>query len=132
MTGSSAVHNRTGMIARVMGKIGEYNTTPEKRTREFEDHIATTYSKLRRGMAILAWLFPFTLWWFGNVFGIELLDSMSAYYYTPADRLGLRIWPAAAWLLLWIIGSYVVYIIGAALFAHPKNTDLAFREVRSS
>lgn len=49
---------------------------------ELEKHITATYTNLRLGMALLALLFPFLLW-FGGYWrvGAPLEGSMSAYYH---------------------------------------------------
>ncbi|MGH6626003.1 MAG: hypothetical protein ACRECD_05585 [Burkholderiaceae bacterium] len=48
-----------------------------------ETHIADTYLRLRRGMGLLALLFPPVLWLGGAMwFGRPLQTSMSAYYHT--------------------------------------------------
>src|SRR5215212_7799422 len=82
---------------------------------ELEEHIATTYSALRRGMAVLAWFLPVVLWSFGTVFGIGLLDSMSAYYYEPEGRDALDTSAALWFYVVGLLPSFVIYLAYRAI-----------------
>lgn len=65
-------------------------------------HIVTTYSDLRIGIAVVALLFPPSLWIFGNYFPslqTPFQPSMSAYYHTPLRNIFVG--------CLFIIGSFL-------------------------
>ena len=50
------------------------------------EHIRDTYSRLRRGMAVIAFLLPLVLWFVGRLwFDTALQPSMSAYYHATDD-----------------------------------------------
>ena len=72
------------------------------------DHIFESYSNLRTGIAVLAILFPLVLWLGGKLIGIELRDSMSAYY-LEIDGKTMRDWFVG---ILWAIGVFLILYKG--------------------
>lgn len=55
---------------------------------QLPSHIKTTYLHLRRGMAIIAFLFPFVLWLGAELWnGTTLQSSISAYYHTDLRNI---------------------------------------------
>ena len=55
-------------------------------------HMFMTYFTQRAGMAAIAFIFPFFLWFVGLSQGIELQDSMSAYYHKIVEGVSMRDW----------------------------------------
>ena len=55
--------------------------------RTIEQQIKATYSALRVGAAVIAFIFPLLLWGGGKVAGFTLRDSMSAYYWATPTQL---------------------------------------------
>lgn len=49
---------------------------------DYRQHILDTYFSTRIGIAIVGILFPLILWLVGRAVGVELQDSISAYYHT--------------------------------------------------
>jgi len=62
-------------------------------TAMLEKHILGTYFTLRIGIAVVAILFPLILWIGGYFYaGLQLQDSMSAYYHAATDGKSMRDW----------------------------------------
>jgi len=81
--------------------------TPE----ELQKHIVTTYTHLRIGIGVIAFLFPFFLVLVGFCLRINWQHSMSAYYYATATA-GAAPPPLRPWfvgLLLTLGGFLVLY-----------------------
>lgn len=75
-------------------------------------HIIATYMNLRVGIAVLAILLPFILWFGGNLlFGLPLQESMSAYYH--ASNGDMR-----------DVFVGILIAVGAFLFLYKGFTDL--------
>jgi succinate dehydrogenase/fumarate reductase cytochrome b subunit len=59
-------------------------------------HIFSTYVWMRTGMLVIALAFPLVLWIVGGwLYGLQLQDSMSAYYWAPIKEGGdapMRVW----------------------------------------
>lgn len=55
-------------------------------SRTIEQQIQSTYFALRVGAATIGFIFPLLLWGGGEVAGIPLRDSMSAYYWATPDQ----------------------------------------------
>lgn len=55
-------------------------------------HLLMTYFNQRVGMAFLAFIFPFFLWFVGETKDIQLQDSMSAYYHQLVNGESMRDW----------------------------------------
>ena len=72
------------------------------------DHIFESYFNLRTGIAALAILFPLVLWLGGKLIGIELRESMSAYY-LEIDGKTMRDWFVG---ILWAIGVFLILYKG--------------------
>lgn len=51
---------------------------------KLREHIHEGYHTIRRGIGILGFIFPLIVLGWGFFAEVELLDSLSAYYYTPA------------------------------------------------
>jgi hypothetical protein len=68
--------------------------TLEEKAQEIQDQMATTYSNIRYGLAIISFLFPLWLWGIGQWwYNIPLLGSMSAYYWEVSTDGGpIRNW----------------------------------------
>jgi hypothetical protein len=60
-------------------------TNSEEEEKALKVHIFGTYVTLRKGMGILAAVFPLVLYIIGKFHGINLQGSMSAYYWAGAD-----------------------------------------------
>ena len=105
--------------------------------KKLRTHIFSTFLSLRVGMAVVAALFPIILWLVGLTQGIQLLDSMSAYYHaSPITRdmfvgilfaVGLTLFFNKGFDLLeeWTINLAGVFAIGVAL--NPKGV-MNFKE----
>lgn len=85
---------------------------------ELQRHILITYFIQRLGMAALAFILPFFLWFVGLSYDIELQDSMSAYYHAVADGKSLRDWFVA---FLCVIGVFLYLYKG---FSKGENVAL--------
>lgn len=59
---------------------------------ELQVHMFATYTTLRVGVAIISFAFPLLLWGGGKLLGIQLPDSMSAYYHLTVDGQSMRNW----------------------------------------
>lgn len=76
-----------------------------------QEHVASTYRSLRRGLVIISFLFPPFLWVIGRFwYGIPFQGSMSAYYFAEADGNG----PLQEILINADIGpiSYLFFFLG--------------------
>lgn len=94
---------------------------------ELQNHVFATYLTLRYGMAALAVAFPVILYVFGRViYGIELENSMSHYYFALApDDPSKRAFPMRVWFvgLLFAIGVFLYLYKG---FSVKENLALNF------
>ena len=54
--------------------------------RTIEQQVKATYTALRIGAAVIAFIFPHLLWGGGKIAGVTLRDSMSAYYWATPDQ----------------------------------------------
>jgi hypothetical protein len=60
---------------------------------DLQKHLLATYFSLRFGIFVIAVVFPLLLWLGGCVYvGVELQDSMSAYYHAAKDGRSMRDW----------------------------------------
>jgi len=56
---------------------------------QLREHIFSTYISLRFGMAFMSFTFPIVVWIVGLYEGVELQDSLSAYYWASDTSLNL-------------------------------------------
>lgn len=105
---------------------------------DIQKHILSTYFTLRVGMGTLALMLPLLLWWGGYWFaGLELKQSMSAYYHTVMrDGFVGFLFAIGAFLYLYkgysneednALNAAGVLVIGVALFpstppGEPRST----------
>lgn len=87
---------------------------------EKQKHMLATYLSLRYGVAIIGALLPLTLWFWGAAKGIELQNSMSAYYHAISLTLGYS-------MRDWFVG--ILFAIGISLilykgFSRRENVAL--------
>lgn len=82
-------------------------------------HFADAYVSLRLGTAIIAFIFPILLYVSGKLHGIDLQDSMSAYYWAPGNGES----PVRVWFIggLFAIGSFLYLYKG---FSNRENIAL--------
>ncbi len=90
---------------------------------ELQKHMLATYTSLRYGVAVIAFAFPLILWIGGNIQGIPLADSMSAYYHEVNNGKSMRNWFVG---ILFAIGI-VVYLYKG--YSHKENYALNFAGV---
>jgi hypothetical protein len=87
-----------------------------------DKHIDATYFRLRVGLALLAFFFPFVLLVVGRyVHNIPFQENMSAYYFAfDPMKSALRVFPMRDWFvgILWAIGCFLVLYRG---FSTPEN-----------
>jgi hypothetical protein len=76
---------------------------PEK----LQKHMFLTYTNLRVGVALIAFVFPVLLWGGGEWLKIPLQDSMSAYYHATVDGQSMR---------NWFVG--ILFAVGAILYLY--------------
>lgn len=83
------------------------------------DHVYGTYVTLRTGMACVAVVFPVLLYLWGKLHGIDLQDSMSAYYWATVEKGS----PARIWFvgILFLIGGFLYLYKG---FTREENWAL--------
>lgn len=81
-------------------------------------HISHSYLNQRKGIAILALLFPVILWCGGFILGIELQESMSAYYHATVDGNSMRDVFVG---ILFAVGSFLYLYKG---FSQGENISL--------
>ena len=61
--------------------------------RALQKHILSTYLTLRYGMGVIALLFPIVIYLFGQLCGVQLQDSISAYYWADGyTSTPVRVW----------------------------------------
>ena len=100
------------------------------------DHVRGTYSRLRRGMAVIAFLLPFFLWFGGSLFfGVPLRPSISAYYHAGAHlrdvlvgvlfAIGvfLYLYKGEDWREDWLLNLAGVSALGIAYFPVTGGGD---------
>jgi len=77
-------------------------------TKELQEHIFTTYTHLRIGIAVIAFIFPILLLLGGLLHGINWQHSMSAYYHAKATA-GAAPPPMRPWFvgLLLTLGGFL-------------------------
>ncbi|HEY5993275.1 MAG TPA: hypothetical protein VIU46_01620 [Gallionellaceae bacterium] len=107
---------------------------------ELQKNVFATYFSLRVGMAALAALFPVILWIGGAFRGIELQESMSAYYHAASNGHTMRDWfvgilfavgaflylyKGFSWQENWALNFGGVFALGIALFPMPWKCDIA-------
>lgn len=73
-----------------------------------QKHILATYTTMRIGMGIIAFLFPLSLWLIGSALGVpSMLGSMSAYYHSVMRNLFVGV--------LFAIGSFLFLYRGYSI-----------------
>jgi len=80
------------------------------RPEEVKDQIFKSYIRFRKGLAVLAFLFPIGLLVIGLWYGIPPRDSMSAYYFAQMPGESTQyVFPMRAWFvgILWAIGVFL-------------------------
>lgn len=87
---------------------------------ELQKHIFGTYVTLRRGMAIMATLFPFLLYIAGLFHNIPLQDSMSAYYWATVTQATKECVCTVAPSRDWFTG--LLFAISACLYLYKGFT----------
>lgn len=76
--------------------------TSDMTSDKLQENILSTYFTLRMGIVVLSVALPLILYFGGKLVGIDLLNSMSAYY---GDHGGLlRNWLVG---ILWVVGSFL-------------------------
>jgi len=83
--------------------------------KELQEHIFTTYTHLRIGLAVIASIFPILLLLGGLLHGIKWQDSMSAYYHATAGAAPPPMRP-------WFVG--LLLTLGAFLFLYKGFSKL--------
>ncbi len=111
-------------------------TTMQQVMDRLEKQILTSYFTLRVGIAFLALLFPFILWFGGLWQGIHLQDSMSAYYHATYGGKSMRdffvgiLWALGVFLVLykgyenkenWALNFAGIFAVGVAIFPMQWN-----------
>lgn len=98
------------------------------------NHVSLTYAHLRRGMAALALVLPWTLWFGGAiVFDVPLQSSLSAYYHTGMRDVFVGVLVALGVFLFlykgvsarenWGLNIAGMAAPGIAFFPIPPGTD---------
>jgi hypothetical protein len=80
---------------------------------ELQEHILSTYNRLRLGMGWIAFATPIAIVVWGLIFGVSWQDSISAYYFAPhADERVYSIYPAR------VLFVGVLFALGSFLFLY--------------
>ena len=82
-------------------------------------HIFSTYVWMRTGMLVIALAFPVVLWIVGGLYGMQLQDSMSAYYWAPIAK-GAESGDAP--MRVWFVG--LLFALGCCLFLYKGYSPL--------
>jgi hypothetical protein len=93
------------------------------KTKDLSNQIAATYKTLRRGLAVMAFVFPLLLWIGGHFLAdLPLAGSMSAYYHV-SDPANLDGGPAGQGVMRnEFVG--IPFAVGALLFAYQGYSHL--------
>ena len=84
---------------------------------KLREHIFSTYFWLRIGMLVIALAFPLVLWIVGRwYYGLQLQDSMSAYYWASIKEGG------DAPMRVWFVG--LLFALGSCLFLYKGYASL--------
>lgn len=74
-----------------------------------EEHVYATYNGLRWGMTGLSFAFPISMYLIGKFYGIDLQDSLSAYYWASGFE-------SSAPVRVWFVGG--LFAIGVFLYLY--------------
>lgn len=114
------------------------------RTDKLQQHFLSSYFNLRVGIAVLALLFPLVLWIGGSFEGIQLQDSMSAYYHASVDGKSVRdffvgiLFAIGVYLFLykgystkenWALNFAGIFAVGVAIFPMEWNCGNQCRSI---
>jgi hypothetical protein len=94
------------------------NTPPARSPQALWAHFSDTYFSLRMGLAVLAFVFPLVLYFYGKFrYGLDLQPSMSAYFFaaTPTHCASFP-------MRTWFVGF--LFAIGVGLYLYKGITDL--------
>src|SRR5215204_4733048 len=93
--------------------VGDPPNVSEDRV-QLRKHMFSTYFWLRIGMLVIALAFPLVLWIVGGwLYGLQLQDSMSAYYWAPIEK-GEE--GGDAPMRVWFVG--LLFALGSCLFLY--------------
>jgi hypothetical protein len=92
-------------------------TTLQQLMDRLEENFLASYFNLRVGVAAIALVFPFILWFGGRWQGIPLQDSMSAYYHATSSEKSMRDFFVG---ILWALGVCLILYKG-----YGKKEDYA-------
>lgn len=96
-----------------------FNTAPPPDEKTLWRHFSATYLAIRLGLALLAFAFPFVLWFWGSgVHDVPRQPSLSAYFWAAASTHDCAAFPMRTLL----VGMLVA--IAAALYAYKGLTTL--------
>lgn len=86
---------------------------------QIQDHIFSTYITLRYGMAVIAITFPLAIFLTGKYHGIDLQNSLSAYYWASVNEPA----PVRNWFVggLFALAAFFYLYKG---FTHKENSAL--------
>jgi len=80
---------------------------------KLKEHIFSTYKNVRFGIAAIGFGFPFVLGLLGYLYGIDLQNSMSAYYWAASTG-----YPP---MRIWFVG--ILFVVGVLLYLYKGFSD---------